>query len=136
MSNGREAPGWAAHRMSRGEILATHAFLRDIPQRPSVPQRNGIAEVALGQTEAVLTQRKGVEPARYTLGRKVLLLLLYTLFIVEIKTGKMPNNIGPTVNNMLKDIVEKKKKKKSRYKRKREGKKWRKVGCNEQISIQ
>ena len=24
-----------------------------------------------------------------------LLLLLYTLFIVEIKTGKMPNNIGP-----------------------------------------
>ena len=37
------------------------------------------------------------------------LLLLYTLFIVEIKTGKMPNNIGPTVNNMLKDIVEKKK---------------------------
>ena len=46
------------------------------------------------------------------------LLLLYTLFIVEIKTGKMPNNIGPTVNNMLKDIVEK-----SRYKRKRERKK-------------
>ena len=43
--------------------------------------------------------------------------LLYTLFIVEIKTGKMPNNIGPTVNNMLKDIVEK-----SRYKRKRERK--------------
>ena len=37
-----------------------------------------------------------------------MLLLLYTLFIVEIKTGKMPNNIGPTVNNMLKDIVEKK----------------------------
>ena len=71
MSNGREAPGWAAHRMSRGEILATCAFLRDIPQRPSVPQRNGIAEVALGQTEAVLTQQKGVEPARYTLGRKV-----------------------------------------------------------------
>ena len=31
--------------------------------------------------------------------------MLYTLFIVEIKTGKMPNNIGPTVNNMLKDIV-------------------------------
>ena len=30
-----------------------------------------------------------------------------TLFIVEIKTGKMPNNIGPTVNKMLKDIVEK-----------------------------
>ena len=28
--------------------------------------------------------------------------VLYTLFIVEIKTGKMPNNIGPTVNNMLK----------------------------------
>ena len=27
---------------------------------------------------------------------------------MEIKTGKMPNNIGPTVNNMLKDIVEKK----------------------------
>ena len=36
---------------------------------------------------------------------------------MEIKTGKMPNNIGPTVNNMLKDIVEK-----SRYKRKRERK--------------
>ena len=53
----------------------------------------------------------------------LLLLLLYTLFIVEIKTGKMPNNIGPTVNNMLKDIVEKKKKKKNRYKRKRERKK-------------
>ena len=27
--------------------------------------------------------------------------VVYTLFIVEIKTGKMPNNIGPTVNNML-----------------------------------
>ena len=40
--------------------------------------------------------------------KSLLLLLLYTLFIVEIKTGKMPNNIGPTVNNMLKDIVEKK----------------------------
>ena len=37
----------------------------------------------------------------------VLLLLLYTLFIVEMRTGKMPNNIGPTVNKMLKDIVEK-----------------------------
>ena len=37
---------------------------------------------------------------------------------MEIKTGKMPNNIGPTVNNMLKDIVEK-----SRYKRKGERKK-------------
>ena len=34
-------------------------------------------------------------------------LLLYTLFIAEIKTGKMPNDIGPTVNKMLKDIVEK-----------------------------
>ena len=49
-----------------------------------------------------------------------IVVLLYTLFIVEIKTGKMPNNIGPTVNNMLKDIVENKK---SRYKRKRERKK-------------
>ena len=34
----------------------------------------------------------------------------------------MPNNIGPTVNNMLKDIVEKK----SRYKRKKKKKKERK----------
>ena len=33
--------------------------------------------------------------------------LLDTLFIVEVKTGKMPNNIGPTVNKMLKDIMEK-----------------------------
>ena len=38
---------------------------------------------------------------------------------MEIKTGKMPNNIGPTVNNMLKDIVEKKKKKKKIQEKKR-----------------
>ena len=39
--------------------------------------------------------------------RSSVLLLLYTLFIVEIKTGKMLNKIGPTVNKILKDIVEK-----------------------------
>ena len=35
------------------------------------------------------------------------MLLLYTLFIVEIKTGKMPSNIGATVNKIVKEIVEK-----------------------------
>ena len=41
---------------------------------------------------------------------------------MEIKTGKMPNNIGPTVNNMLKDIVEKKRKKKVDTREKEKGK--------------
>ena len=54
-----------------------------------------------GTNQNAWPQHRTVAMATVIIIHVVLLLLLYTLFIVEIKTGKMPNNIGPTVNTIL-----------------------------------